>query len=61
MFFSSLAADESRELLCAAGLEIVNDEVIVQSEPDHGEVEFLWVLARRSSPQAVAASPASSP
>jgi SAM-dependent methyltransferase len=61
MFFSSLSADGSRELVRAVGLEIINDEVIVQSEPDHGEVEFLWVLARRSPPQAVAASSVSSP
>ena len=56
MFFSSLAAAESRELVRVAGLEIVNDEVIVQSEPDHGEIEFLWVLARRSPRRASSAS-----
>lgn len=48
MFFSSVAADESRREVLAAGLEILEDEVIVQHEPEHGDIEFLWVLARRS-------------
>jgi len=48
MFFSSLEADESRRLVRAVGLEIVRDEVLVQREPEHGDVEFLWVLARRA-------------
>jgi SAM-dependent methyltransferase len=50
MFFSSLSADESRELVRAVGLEIVEDEVIVQQEPEHGDVEFLWMLAQQKAP-----------
>ena len=47
MFFSSLAADESRGLVRRAGLEIVQDEVVEQDEPGYGAIPFLWVLARR--------------
>ena len=47
MFFSSLTADESQRLVRDARLEIVADEVVVQHEPGHGDVEFLWVLARK--------------
>ncbi len=47
MFFSSLAAGESRRLVQSAGLEIVQHEVVSQEEPHHGAVEFLWILARR--------------
>jgi ubiquinone/menaquinone biosynthesis C-methylase UbiE len=47
MFFSSITADESRRLVRDAGLELVADEVVVQQEPGHGEIEFLWVLAHR--------------
>jgi hypothetical protein len=47
MYFSGLGAGESRRLVRSVGLEIVEDEVVVQHEPDHGEVEFLWILARK--------------
>jgi ubiquinone/menaquinone biosynthesis C-methylase UbiE len=47
MFFSSVTRDESQRLVRDAGLEIVADEVVVQHEPGHGDVEFLWVLARK--------------
>jgi SAM-dependent methyltransferase len=47
MFFSSLDAEESRRLVRDAGLEIELDEVVTQSEPGYGEIEFLWLLARR--------------
>jgi ubiquinone/menaquinone biosynthesis C-methylase UbiE len=47
MFFSSLTRDESQRLIRNAGFEIVADEVVVQNEPGHGDVEFLWVLARK--------------
>jgi SAM-dependent methyltransferase len=46
MFFASLGADTYRALLDEAGLERLRDEVVVQHEPGHGEVSFLWVLAR---------------
>jgi SAM-dependent methyltransferase len=49
MFFSSLSADDSRRLVRAVGLEVVKDEVIVQHEPNHGDVEFLWMLAQRQA------------
>jgi SAM-dependent methyltransferase len=46
MFFASLGADAYRALLDESGLERLRDEVVVQHEPGHGEVSFLWVLAR---------------
>jgi ubiquinone/menaquinone biosynthesis C-methylase UbiE len=47
MFFSSITADESRQLVRDAGLELVRDDVLTQYEPGHGERSFLWVLARK--------------
>ena len=47
MFFSSVHADESRRLVGAAGLAIELDEIVTQHEPGHGDVAFLWVLARK--------------
>lgn len=49
MFFSSLHEDESRALVRRAGMALVRDEVVVQTEPGHGEIAFLWVLARRAA------------
>jgi SAM-dependent methyltransferase len=46
MFFSGWPAATNRELLRAAGFELVRDEVVAVSEPE-GPVEFHWVLARR--------------
>ena len=48
MFFSGLHEDESRALVRAAGLDLVRDQVITQREPDHGDIAFLWILARRA-------------
>ena len=47
MFFSSLRADESKRLVRSAGLAIELDEIVTQTEPGHGDVAFLWLLARR--------------
>jgi SAM-dependent methyltransferase len=46
MFFASLGADAYRSLLQDARLEALRDEVVAQQEPGHGDVSFLWVLAR---------------
>lgn len=48
MFFSSYEPETSRELLRAAGFELVVDDLvhIVEPEPD-GAAVFQWVLARR--------------
>jgi SAM-dependent methyltransferase len=46
MYFASLGGDAYPPLLRDAGLEILRDEVVAQDEPGHGEVSFLWLLAR---------------
>ncbi len=46
MFFSNYPADVNRQLLRAAGFELLIDEVLETIEPD-GPVPFLWVLARK--------------
>jgi SAM-dependent methyltransferase len=46
MFFSSFDAKTNRRLLEDAGLQLVVDEVVAMREPE-GEVEFLWILARK--------------
>jgi cyclopropane fatty-acyl-phospholipid synthase-like methyltransferase len=45
-FFSSHPPDRNRQLLSAAGFELLLDEVVTFLEPD-GEATFQWVLARR--------------
>jgi ubiquinone/menaquinone biosynthesis C-methylase UbiE len=47
MFFSSWDVETNRRLVQEAGFELLRDEVIVQHEPGHGDVPFLWILARR--------------
>ena len=47
MFFSGWDAETSRRLLREAGFELVVDDVLFMREPGHGDVGFLWVLARR--------------
>jgi len=49
MFFASLGAEAYLPRLCDAGLEPVRDEVIVQHEPEHGDVSFRWILARAAA------------
>ena len=46
MFFASFDVETNRKLLVDAGFEIVRDRVIVQEEPGHGPVSFMWVVAR---------------
>jgi SAM-dependent methyltransferase len=46
MFFASLGGDTYLPLLRELGLEPLRDEIVVQHEPGHGEVSFLWVLAQ---------------
>ena len=48
MFFSGWDASTNRQLLRAAGFELVLDELVAMQEPDpDGESSFQWVLARR--------------
>ena len=49
MFFSSWPAERNSDLVEAAGLELVSDELvtIVEREPEPGEATFQWILARR--------------
>jgi SAM-dependent methyltransferase len=46
MFFASFTEEENRELVRAAGLEIVRDEVVPIREPE-GDARFQWLLARK--------------
>jgi SAM-dependent methyltransferase len=46
MYFASLGGDSYLPLLRDAGLEALRQEVVVQNEPEHGDVPFHWVLAR---------------
>jgi SAM-dependent methyltransferase len=46
MFFASYTEDETRDLVRAAGFDLVRDEVVRIIEPDEGVADFLWVLAR---------------
>jgi SAM-dependent methyltransferase len=47
MFFASFSADENRDLVIRAGLDVIRDEVVSISEPE-GEARFQWILARKS-------------
>jgi ubiquinone/menaquinone biosynthesis C-methylase UbiE len=47
MFFASHTAAENRALVAAAGLEILRDRIIPHDEPGHGDVSFMWILARK--------------
>jgi SAM-dependent methyltransferase len=47
MYFSSLTTAENRALVEAAGLEILRDRVVPHHEPGHGDVSFMWLLARK--------------
>jgi cyclopropane fatty-acyl-phospholipid synthase-like methyltransferase len=47
MYFASHTPEENRELLEAAGLEILRDRIIPHHEPEHGDVSFMWLLARK--------------
>jgi SAM-dependent methyltransferase len=50
MFFSSLGGDAYLPLLREAGLEPLRQEILVQHEPGHGDVSFLWVIAQAQQP-----------
>ncbi|HEY7604251.1 MAG TPA: methyltransferase domain-containing protein [Gaiellaceae bacterium] len=47
MFFSGWDADTNRRLVRSAGFEVLADDVLFMREPGHGDVGFLWMLARR--------------
>jgi ubiquinone/menaquinone biosynthesis C-methylase UbiE len=53
MFFASFTADENRQLVEDAGLEIVRDEIVPMLEPE-GEVRFHWILAQRAPQEGLA-------
>ena len=46
MFFSSHDADANRQLMRAAGFDLMVDEVAVTHEPG-GDVSFLWVIGQK--------------
>jgi ubiquinone/menaquinone biosynthesis C-methylase UbiE len=48
MFFSGFDAETNRRLVRDAGFELIVNELVWMREP-HGEVAFLWVLARKPS------------
>jgi cyclopropane fatty-acyl-phospholipid synthase-like methyltransferase len=47
MYFASHTPEENRALVHAAGLEILRDRIIPHHEPGHGDVSFMWLLARK--------------
>jgi SAM-dependent methyltransferase len=47
MFFSGWDAETNRRLVRSAGFEVLSDDVLFVREPGHGDVGWLWVLARR--------------
>jgi len=48
MFFSSSDPGADRELFHDAGLTILEDEIVVQAEPE-GDLPFHWMIARKST------------
>jgi len=48
MFFSHYDAETNLRLLEEAGFDLVKHEIVPMIEEGHGEVRFLWVLARRA-------------
>lgn len=46
MFFSGFDAETNRRLVREAGLELLLDELVWMRAP-HGDIAFLWVLARK--------------
>ena len=46
MFFSSHDADVNRQLMRAAGFNLIVDEIAVTHEPE-GDVSFLWVIGQK--------------
>src|SRR6266536_716075 len=49
MFFASLGGESYLPLLRSSGLEPLREQVLVQTEPGHGDVAFHWVLARAAA------------
>jgi cyclopropane fatty-acyl-phospholipid synthase-like methyltransferase len=47
MYFASLSPEENRVLVQGVGLKILRDRVIPHREPGHGDVSFMWLLARK--------------
>jgi cyclopropane fatty-acyl-phospholipid synthase-like methyltransferase len=47
MYFASHPPEGNRALVAAAGLEIVRERIIPHQEPGHGDVSFMWLLARK--------------
>ncbi len=61
MFFSSYGPPKNRQMLLAAGFELVVDEILETNEPE-GPVAFQWVLARkRIQPVSPTVTPSSQP
>jgi len=52
MFFSSSDPDDDREMFRDAGFAVVEDETVVQHEPE-GDLPFHWLLARKSNGSAI--------
>jgi cyclopropane fatty-acyl-phospholipid synthase-like methyltransferase len=47
MYFASHTPAQNRALVHAAGLELLRHRVIPHHEPGHGDVSFMWLLARK--------------
>ena len=48
MYFSGFDTQTNRRFVREAGFEFVRDEVHAMIEEGHGEVRFLWIVARRA-------------
>lgn len=47
MYFASHRPAENRALVTTTGLEILRDRIVPHHEPGHGDVSFMWLLARK--------------
>jgi SAM-dependent methyltransferase len=48
MYFASHVPETNRSLIRLAGIEILRDRIVPHREPGHGDVSFMWILARKS-------------
>ena len=49
MYFASHSPEDNRDLVQGAGLALVRDRIVPHHEPGHGEMSFMWLLARKPS------------
>jgi SAM-dependent methyltransferase len=47
MYFASHVPETNRALVRLAGIQILRDRIVPHHEPGHGDVSFMWILARK--------------